>query len=102
MPGLVICKLRKEYSHTWHQVPLIKPGVTKQHRTQLKCYFFTGPDSASDVMSSSRQDTDTDNDLTSSAKKKKKKNKDKEKVRSTWIGCYGVKYSWVIDIWNMV
>ena len=53
---------------------------------------LAGDDSvASDVMSSSRQDTDTDTDINSSAKKKKKKHstkdkdKDKDKVQNAWL-----------------
>ena len=34
MSDLVICKRWKGYGHTWHQIPLLKPGVVKQHKTQ--------------------------------------------------------------------
>ena len=32
MSDLVICKFRKKYSHTWHWMSLLRPGVIKQHK----------------------------------------------------------------------
>ena len=36
MSDWVICKHRKEYGHTRHQMSLLRPGVIKQHKKTKK------------------------------------------------------------------
>ena len=36
MSDLAICKFKKKYGHTWHRMSLLRPGVIKQHKPNLK------------------------------------------------------------------
>ena len=40
MSGLVICKDRKEYGHTWHWMSYLRPGVIKQHKLLTSLWGF--------------------------------------------------------------
>ena len=40
MSVLVICKHRKEYGHTWHQLSLLRPNIIKQHKNKINLHQF--------------------------------------------------------------
>ena len=39
---LLICTCYKKYGHTWHRMSLLRPGVSKRHRTPEICSWSRG------------------------------------------------------------